>query len=198
MADAKQQLDLNVYFGKVKAEAELLLTTIRDKGVKRFGKAFGMGAVLVAAAYFAVYKPPQNKISRLQREIDAARAMSESGAAYQDLRNQLAGSYGTLPHLTDQKQWLSNAMIDSLRADGLTPENFRPVVETEASGLIFQTSTVVLTIKFTDVYAWLLRLEGATPLMHVSNLEIGKKSDMVGFNMVNASVMTAIPKKRFN
>lgn len=195
---AGKEIDLNVYLNVVKAEFELLSTTIRDKGAKRFGKAFGMAGLFIAAAYFGVYQPPQKKISRLQKEIDTARAMSESGAAYQDLRLQLAGSYGSLPLLKDQQQWLSNAMIDSLRADGLTPEMFRPVVETEASGLIFQTSTVQLTIKFSDIYAWLMRLEGASPLMHVSNLEVAKKVDMIGWNSVSASVMTAIPKKRFN
>jgi len=193
-----KDIDLSVYLAVVKAEAYLLLNTINDKGAKRFGKAFGLAALMIAGAYFGVYLPPQKKISRLQKEIDAARAMSEAGTAYQELRTQLMGSYGTLPHLKDQQQWLSNAMIDSLRADGLTPETFRPVTEIEASGLIFQTSYVQLSLKFSDVYAWLVRLEGATPLMHVSNIDIQKKSDMIGWNSVAASVMTAIPRKRFN
>jgi type II secretory pathway component PulM len=195
---AGKDIDLAAYFNPVKAEASLLINTIRDKGGKRFGKAFAMAAGMIAAAYYGIYLPPQNKISRLQREIDAARAMSEAATAYQALRTELIGSYGTLPHLKDQQQWLSNAMIDSLRADGLTPETFRPVVETEQSGLIFQTSTVQLSLKFNDVYAWLVRLEGATPLMHVSNLDITKKTDMIGWNNVSASVMTVIPRKRFN
>ncbi len=195
---AGKDIDIQVYLNAVKAEGELLLNTIRHKGAKRFGKAFGISALLIAAAYFGIYKPPQDKISRLQREIDAARAMSESGAAYQELRTQLIGSYGTLPQLKDQAQWLSNAMIDSLRADSLTPELFRPVIESESSGIIFQTSTVQLTVKFNEVYIWLMRLEGATPLMHVSNLEVTKKPDMMGWNVVSASVMTAIPKKRLN
>ena len=195
---AAQNIDLNVYLNAVKAEGELVLNTIRQRGAKRFGKAFGMAGVMIAAAYFGVYKPPQDKISRLEAQIEAARAMSQSSAAYKDVRNQLAGSYGSLPLLKDQSQWLSNAMIDSLRADSLTPEMFRPVMENEVSGLIFQTSTVQLTTGFSNVYTWLMRLEGATPLMHVSNLEITKKQDMIGQNVVSASVMTAIPKKRFN
>ncbi len=195
---AGQQINLDGYFTAAKAEADLLVATFRDKGAKRFGKAFGIGAFFVLAAYFGVYMPPQHKISRLQREIDAARAMSEFGATYQALRDQLAGSYGTLPLMKDRKQWLSNAMRDSLVADGLTPELFRPVIETEASGLIFQTSTVSLTLRFNELYLWLLRLESATPLMHVYNIDVAKKTDMLGWNTVSASVMTAIPKKRFN
>ena len=128
---AGKNIDIQVYLNAVKAEGELLLTTIRHKGVKRFGKAFGISALLVAAAYFGIYKPPQDKISRLQREIDAARAMSESGAAYKDLRSQLIASYGTLPQLKDQQQWLSNAMIDSLRADSVASQE----LVTESSGI---------------------------------------------------------------
>lgn len=195
---AGKDIDVLALLGPVKTEAELIIATVRLRGAKRFGKAFGIAGLFVAVAYFGIYKPPQDKISRLQKEIDTARAMSESGTAYQELRGQLASSYGILPHMKDQQQWLSNAMIDSLRADSLTPELFRPVVETEASGLIFQTSTVQLTIKFSDLYAWLMRLEGATPLMHISTLDIAKKNDMLGWNVVGASVMTAIPKKRYN
>lgn len=195
---AGKEIDLTVYLNAVKAEAGLVVTTIRHKGAKRFGKAFAMGGGLIAAAYFGIYKPPQDKISRLTAQIETARAMSQSSAAYQDIRTQLMGSYGSLPLLKDQQQWLSNAMIDSLRADNLTPELFRPVIETETSGLILQTSTVQLTIRFSDVYAWLQRIESATPMMHVSSLEITKKQDMIGMNVVAASVMTAIPKKRFD
>jgi type II secretory pathway component PulM len=192
------QIDPQVVLNAVKAEFDLLSSTIKDKGAKRFGKAAGIGAAFIFAAYYFVYMPPQAKISRLSKEIDAARAMSEAGSKYQDLRNTLAGSYGGLPLLKDQQQWLNNAVIDSLRADGLTPETYRPVVETESSGLIFQTSTVQLTVKFNDVYAWLLRLESAKPLMHVAVLEVTKKTDILGMNTVSASIMTAIPKKRFN
>ncbi len=195
---AGKAIDLQIYLNAAKAEADLLRATIREKGLKRFGRAFAMSAFMIAAAYFGVYKPPQKKISRLTREIEAARAMSESGAAYQDLRGQLAGSYRTLPHLKERQQWLSNAMIDSLRADGLIPENFQPVTETEASGLILQTSSVQLALKFNDLYLWLQRLEGAAPLMHLSHLEVLKSPDMLGRNSVSASVMTAIPQKRFD
>jgi len=195
---AAQQIDLNVYLNLVKAEANLVVTTIRHKGAKRFQKAFAMAGALIVGAYFGIYKPPQDKISRLTMKIETAKAMSQSSAAYQEIRTQLSGSYGSLPLLKDQAQWLSNAMIDSLRVDSLTPELFRPVVESEGSGIIFQTSTVQLTTRFSDVYAWLLRIEGATPMMHVSSLEVTKKPDMIGMNVVSASVMTAIPKKRFD
>jgi type II secretory pathway component PulM len=199
MADEKKaNADLQKYVNAAKAEIDLVTATIRDKGAKRFGKAFGIAGAFVFLAYWFVYKPPQSKISRLAKEIEAASAMSASASQYKELRDQLAGSYGTLPLLKDQAQWLSNAMIDSLRADNLTPESFRPVTENESSGLIFQTSSVQMTLRFNDLYAWLLRLESARPLMHIGVLEVSKKTDLLGYNSVNCSVMTAIPKKRFN
>lgn len=195
---AGKDIDVLALLGPVKIEAEFVIATIRQRGAKRFGKALGIAGLFVVAAYLGIYKPPQAKISRLQKEIDTARVMSESGTAYQELRGQLASSYGILPNLKDQQHWLSNAMIDSLRADNLTPELFHPVVETEVSGIIFQTSTVQLTIKFNDLYTWLMRIEGAKPLMHISTLDIKKRTDMLGWNTVGASMVTAIPKKRYN
>lgn len=192
------KLDPSGIVDAVKSEANLLISTFRDKGAERFAKALAIAGGLIAAAYFGVYMPPQKKIARLQREIDTAKAMSKSSGAYQLLHAELSGSYGNLPHLKDQQQWLSNAMIDSLRADNLTPESFRPVVESESSGIVFQTSTVQLSIKFSDVYFWLLRLESAVPLMHVSNIEISKRNELLGWNGVSASVMTAIPQKRYD
>lgn len=195
---AAGEIDLSVYIKPIKAEIDLVITTIRDKGGKRFGKAFGIAGAFIFAAYWFIYTPPQAKIARLGKEIEAARAMSESGVRYRELRDMLTGSYGSLPFLKDQQQWLSNAMIDSLRADGLTPESFRPVVEIEANGLIFQTSSVVMSLRFNEVYAWLLRLESAKPLMHVGSVEITKKADMIGINIISCSVMTAIPRTRYN
>ncbi len=199
MADNKPAgVDFDKYLAVVKSEFELLSGTIRDKGAKRFGKAFGIAAAFVGLAYWFVYKPPQSKIARLSKEIETARAMSQSAAAYKELRDELLASSSNLPQLKDQSQWLSNAMIDSLRVDNLTPETFRPVTESETSGLIFQTSVVGMTIRFSDLYAWLLRIESAKPLMHVASLDVAKKPDAIGYNNVTCSVKTVIPKKRFN
>lgn len=195
---AAGDIDLSVYTKVIKSEIDLVITTVKDKGAKRFGKAFGIGAAFVFVAYWFIYTPPQSKIAHLGKEIEAARAMSESAVRYRELRDLLMGSYGSLPFLKDQQQWLSNAMIDSLRADGLTPESLRPVVEIETNGLIFQTSAVVMSLRFNDTYAWLLRLESARPLMHVGSLEVTKKEDMIGINIISASVMTAIPRTRYN
>jgi type II secretory pathway component PulM len=193
-----EKIDPQVVIALVKSEVEIMVSTIRDKGGKRFGKAFGFAGVMVALAYFGLYSPPQKKIGRLQREIDKAKAMSEAGGQYKDIRDQLAAAYAQVPQMKDREQWLSNAMIDSLRADNLTPDSFKPVSENELSGLIFQSSTVQLTIKFEQFYDWLMRLEGARPLMHVASFDVQKKPEALGWNGVTCEVTTVIPKRRFN
>ena len=124
--------------------------------------------------------------------------MSDVGAQYKEIRDQLGASYAILPQMTDRDQWLSNAMMDVLRAKGLTPDSVRPVGEAQANELIFQTSTIELTIRFEELYALLTRLESNRPLMHIQNLDVQKKAEPLGSNTATISVTTVIPKKRFN
>lgn len=193
-----EKIDPQVVLAFVKSEVEIMVSTIRDKGGKRFGKAFGLAGAMVALAYFGLYSPPQAKMKKLQREIDKAKAMSEAGGQYKDIRDQLGAAYSHLPQMKDREQWLSNAMIDSLRADNLTPDSFKPVSENELSGLIFQSSTVQLTLRFEQFYDWLMRLEGAKPLMHVQSFDVQKKPEQLSWNGVTCEVTTVIPKRRFN
>lgn len=193
-----QNIDLKPYVALVQAEFDLLLSTMREKGGKRFGKAIGLSIAMVALAYMGVYAPPKKKLARLQSEIDTARALSENGARYKELRDQLAASYAVLPLMTDKEMFLSNAVIDSLKAESLTPETFQPVREQEQAGLIFQNSSIVMPAKFMEFYAWIQRLEGAKPLMHLQSVNLSKKSETIGLNTVQAEIMTVIPKKRYN
>lgn len=192
------RIDWRLIFNAVKSELDVVAATLRDKGGKRFAVAFALAGLCVALAYFGVYRPPHEKGAGLTREIAKAKAMSSAGAQYKELRDELALVYATLPQMKDREQWLSNAMIDSLRAGSLTPDNFKPTVENEISGLIFQSSTVQLTIKFAEFHAWLTRLEATKPLLHISSLNVRKKPELFGWNDAKCEVMTAIPKKRFN
>lgn len=193
-----QNIDLNPYVDLAKAELEMALATIREKGGKRFGKAFGIAGIMVFLAYAGVYAPPKKKSARLQSEIDAARTLSQYGTQYKDLRDRLAASYAQLPQVKDKDMFLSNAVIDSLKAEGLTPETFQPVREQELSGLVFQASNITMPVKFSEFYSWVARLESAKPLMHLQTADLTKKPDMVGVNAVQAEIATVIPKKRFN
>ena len=193
-----QTINLRLILTVVKAEADIIVNTLRDKGAKRFANVIALAGVLLALAYFGVYKPPQDKILRLARDIEKTRAMFEAGAQYRELRDQLAAAYAALPSMPERDQWLASALIESLRAENLTPDTIRPVSETEASGLIFQSSTIQLTIQFSEFHRWLIRLERAKPLMHVFVVDMTKKLEPLGANTITCEVMTVIPKKRFN
>ena len=43
----------------------------------------------------------------------------------------IRAAYAALPATKDRQEWLSNALLDSLRADGLLADNFRPIAEEE-------------------------------------------------------------------
>ncbi|MDX6768470.1 MAG: type 4a pilus biogenesis protein PilO [Elusimicrobiota bacterium] len=193
-----QNIDLKPLVALAQAELDMVLSTVREKGGKRFGKAFALAGVMVVLAYAGLYAPPKKKSARLQSEIDAARQLSEFGTQYKDLRDQLASGYAQLPTMKEKEQWLSNSVYDSLKAEGLAPETFQPVREQEQAGLIFQASNITMPARFAEFYAWLTRLEGAKPLMHLQSVDLNKKSDAVGLNTVQAEIVTVIPKRRFN
>lgn len=191
-------MDLKPYAEAALAEVNVVLGTLRDKGAKRFGRAFGAAAFAVFAAYFLVYVPPQRKSALLQSQIDHAKQMADFGAQYKDLRDQLNAAYNGMPQINDREQWLSNSVRDSLNVAGLVTEDFKPVREQELNGLIFQVSTLSLSLKFAEFFDWLLRLESARPLMQMQSLELTKKRDFPGMNSVNCDISTVIPKKRFH
>lgn len=192
------KIDLNVYVQAISDEVSLVVGTLKEKGGKRFGRALGGAGFLVFAAYAGIYMPPQKKSARLQSEIDKAKMLADYGAKFKDLRDQVNLAYAGLPALNDREQWLSNSVRDSLLVGGLEPENFTPVKEKEVNGLIFQTSTVVLTLRFSDFYDWLLRVENAKPLMHMNSVELSKKKNQIGFNSATCDIATVIPQKRFH
>ncbi len=178
-------------------EVSIVAGTLKEKGAKRFGRALGAAAGVVLGAYVLVYLPPQQKSERLQADIDKAKMLANYGAQFKDLRDQVNLAYAGLPALADREQWLSNSVRDSLLVGGLDPENFTPVKEQEINGLIYQISTVSLTLKFSEFYDWLLRVENAKPLMHVQAIAITKSNTRFGYNSATCDVSTVIPKKRF-
>jgi type II secretory pathway component PulM len=192
-----QNLDFNAVVAAVSEEINIVLGTLKEKGAERFGRALGGAIFLVFAAYVGVYLPPQKKASRLQAQIDHAKQMADYGQQFKDLRDQLNGAYNGMPDLNDREQWLSNSVRDSLLVGGLEPENFTPVKENELNGLIFQTSSVTLTLRFSEFYDWLLRIENAKPLMHMNSVDLVKKADKIGYNGVTCDISTVIPKLRF-
>ncbi len=188
---------LDVSAAAISDELRTVVGTLKEKGAKRFARVLGVAGFLVAAAYFGVYLPPQKKSARLQSEIDRAKTLADDGAKYKALRDQVNGACAGLPSPTDREQWLSNSVRNSLLVGRLEPENFTPVKESEANGLIFQTSSVALTLRFSEFFDWLLRVENAKPFMHMDSVELAKKSDKIGYNMATFTISTVIPKRRF-
>lgn len=192
-----KEIDLKPYLDLIRSEVELVVSTVKEKGGKRFGKSFALAGIMVFLAYVGAYAPAKKKKARLQSEIGAARTLAQFGAQYKDLRDQLAGTYGVLPQMKDKEMFLSNAVIDSLKAENLTPETLMPVRESEQAGLIFQSANIALPVRFSEFYTWIARIETAKPLMHLQNIDLVKKYDIPGYNTATAEVSTVIPKKRF-
>ena len=191
-------LNLKIYAEAVSDEITVVIGALKEKGTKRFGRAMGVAGALVVAVYVGVYMPPQQKSARLQSEIDHAKMLVDYGDRFKELRDQVNKAYAGLPSLTDREQWLSNSVRDSLLVGGLEPENFTPVKELEVNGLIFQTSSVALTLRFSEFFDWLLRVENAKPLMHMNSVEFVKKPERIGYNAATCDISTVIPKKRFH
>ena len=191
------KIDLNVYVSAVTEEVSIVVGTLKEKGAKRFGRALGAAAGIVIVAYMFIYMPPQKKSALLQSQIDKAKMLSDYGTKFKAARDQVNGAYAGLPSLADREQWLSNSVRDSLLVGNLEPENFTPVKESEVNGLIYQTSSISLTLRFSDFFDWLLRIENAKPLMHMNSVDLGKKADRIGFNTASCDISTVIPKKRF-
>jgi len=182
-------------------EVETLVSAVREKGAKRFGRAFGAAGFMIFASYWLLYRPPQAKSERLDAEIARAKKLRENADQYQQLRDQLQGAYSRLPRETDREQWLFNSVRESVEKSGLVTDDIKSVQEQELNGLVFQSLPVSLNLKFAEFYDWLLRLENARPMMHVSAVDISKKGDIdassIGYNSTSCSIATVIPKKRF-
>jgi type II secretory pathway component PulM len=191
------KIDVGAYAARINEEISILAGTLKEKGAKRFGRALGAAAVMLVVAYAGIYSPSQSRSARLDKEFARVKTLVDYGAKYKDLRDQLGAAYAVLPAEMDRAQWLSNAVRDSLLAGSLVTENFTPIRESEVNGLVFQNSSVSLTVRFEDFFNWLLRVESAKPLMHMSSIELGKKNDRLGFNGATCELATVIPKKRY-
>jgi hypothetical protein len=192
------RIDPNALLDFLKGEFRLVSGAVRDKGAKRFGRALALAGVMILMAYAGLYAPPQKKLAYLDREIAAARAMHESGTQYAEMSASLLRVYSSLPQIKDREQWLGNATIDSLRAEGITPESLSTPIDNEVKNIIVQRQAVALTARFPEFYSWLLRVESAKPLMHIQSVEVGKKDEPLGYNAVSCDVTTVIPKRRLN
>jgi len=189
-------IDFKPYVELISSEVSLLSEAVKEKGAKRFGRVMAVAGIMVFASYYMVLMPAARKSATLSAEIARAKSLSESGAQYKSLRDQLAQSYALLPSVSQRGQWLSNSVRDSLSVGGLITNDFKPVRENELNGLIFQSSSVSVQLRFSEFFDWLLRLESAKPMMHLEMMELVKKEE-AGYNAASFDVGTIIPMKEY-
>jgi type II secretory pathway component PulM len=176
----------------VQLELQQISATIRDKGFKRFQRGALIAGVVVLAAYRLLYVPPATKLAGLQQLIDKARTMSQISASYREVRAQLRGVYAQLPAPTEKDHFLVDAIVESLKAEGLTSDSIRPPEETAEAHMTSQRLQISLDLRFPDLVGWLARVEASKPLLHVYSLNINK-SRRLGYCTAQVGVGTLIP-----
>ncbi|HAZ08952.1 MAG TPA: hypothetical protein DCZ01_10630 [Elusimicrobia bacterium] len=190
------EINVKPYVEAIISEIGIVSHTLKTKGIKRFQRACVVSGLMIFVSYAGVFAPHQKKSARLNSEIQKAKTLSEFGAQYKTMSEQLSETYARLPTLDDRDQWLSNSVRDSLNVAGLVTDDFRPVNEQEQKGLLYQTSNVTLNIRFFELYDWLLRLESARPMMHILSVSLSKKGS-IGYNRATCEISTVIPKQRY-
>jgi hypothetical protein len=173
-------------------EARTVFSTLREKGRERFGRTLLIALALVGGSYKGLYLPAQNKLSMLAQTITSAKTLSENADSYRLLREKLEAGYVQLPAQKDKDQFLMNAVLETLRAEGLMSESLRPPDQVNGELLSSQQTMVNAQLKFTEVLSWLARLEASQPHLHVLELALDKKKDKIGYCDVRVGVGTAV------
>lgn len=176
----------------IQSEIQIVSATLRDKGRKRFDRPLVTGLALVAGSYYLLYMPPQQKLSTLERRIETARATATNADTYKELRDQLRSIYAVLPKPKDKDRFLTEAVIETLKAEGLVSESIKPPDEQVQDSLAFQKVLVTAEVPFTSLVAWLARLEASKPFLHVNSLTL-QKSKNPGQASITVGLSTIVP-----
>jgi type II secretory pathway component PulM len=179
-----------------KAEARIVFSTLREKGARYFQRVLAISIGSLAISYL-IFTHPQGRRQSLERRLGAAKATSEYADQYKEIHTQLLALYRNLPALKDRDGLLLNALVDSLKAESITPDALKPANEEETGNLIYQSVTMSSTIPFSEFVSWLSRIENAKPSMQVTQMSLTKRSDPIGVNAVACTIYTIIPKGRF-
>ncbi len=187
---------LKQYLALFQSEILVVQAAFREKGLRRFLRPIAIGAGSVALCYAALYSPPAKKMASLQKRIETARRTAQHADQYKALRDRLNQVYAQLPALRQRQSWLADALIDTMKARGIIADSISPPEEDERSGLVFQRIQVATQLRFQDLMAWLARIEETKPLLHVNNLEVGKRPLPLGRNNVTVGLSTIVPVRR--
>lgn len=185
-------IDIPALLEKVQGEISFVNSTIKDKGSNRFSRPIIIGGLLVFGSYWFVYAPPGKKLAGLARQLDTAKATAQFADAYKDVHARLYSIYPLLPR-PEQASVTAN-IVETLRLENIISDSLQPPSESEVAGLLHQNVSVTMTVGFSELLAWLLRVEAHRPVLHLSSIEIRKKNREKYEAQVVVS--TVIPKVR--
>jgi hypothetical protein len=187
-------------FGKlvedIQNEITMISATIKEKTLNRFVRPILISVVMVFASHHFVYNAPVSKMKGLQKKIDAAKATSEYADQYKQLKDALTISYAKLPTDKDQDHWLSDTLIANLKAEGLISDSIQPPESQLNSGFNVQRVSIAMTIKFSETYALLRRLERVNPVLHIMGMDLSKIQNRLEMNNVTLNIATMVPTKK--
>jgi hypothetical protein len=191
------KIDFNRIIYKIQDEIRLVSATLKDKGGNRFGRALLVALAVPCGCYFLVYKPAHGRVLLVNGQLLVARNAAKHAEAYKDLQYRLDLAYSQLPSPSDRTNFLSDAVKEALRADGIVPISFQPPNDIEGPGGVVQSLSITMRVKFPDLMAFLARMETHKPLIHVNSLELKKNTGQLGYNDVVCGVSTIILPGRF-
>jgi type II secretory pathway component PulM len=182
---------------RIKEDYSIASSTLKEKGAERFGRTFALGLLAIVISYYLIFLPPQKKLSGLQRRIDAAKATADYADQYKGLHDQLNSLYTILPPTSAREQrWLTTAVLDSMKAEGIISDSVVPPEEAIDQGFAIQHQSISTQLKFSELVSWLNRMETNKPMLHVDSLSLMKKPAPLGTNDVNCVIGTVIPLSR--
>ncbi|MCX5793958.1 MAG: GspMb/PilO family protein [Elusimicrobia bacterium] len=191
------KIDLNQIAGKVQDEIRLLSSTLKEKGSERFSRTLSIALVVPIVCYFMVYARARKRLNAVAGELAMARATATYLDTYKDLKSRLDYSYAMLPLPKDRANFLSDAVKEALRAEGIVATDFQPPSDVEVPGGVVQNLNIRMRVKFPELMAFLTRMESSKPVIYINNLDISKLSEPIGLNDVSCGLSTIIPLERF-
>ena len=177
----------------VQDEIYLVLATLREKGAKRFQRPLLIAAAVVGGCYYLALRP-QREMRVLRGRLQTAQVIAQNAESFKQARLQLQQIYAVLPKAVNKDRFLTDAVVETLRAASLTSDSIQPPERSADSSLIYQKITVSIEAKFPEMMAWLARLEAYKPFLRVSSLDV-TKSRRLGYCTVSVVVSTIVPEK---
>lgn len=168
---------------------------LREKGPRHFSRLLAVCAVILFAVYRFVYLWPAGRLQAVQAGLREARAAARYTERYNDLRARLDGFNSTLPVGKDKEHWLSEAVRDAMKAEGILFTSLSPVTQKAQGSFVVLSLTVGCRASYKQLGSWIDRLERSKTLLHVSQLDLSKDRAEMGSNQVSLTVSTVIPKE---